>query len=455
VTQEIPSKKARLPCVSVAHSTDPARVRRADLEACAPLLKAAQNRLDALECDGHAGFLSLDWEGWRAGECVEVAGQLARLADTMLLLGIGGSALGGRAIRAALGAGAAVGRRLEILDTVDPAVVHRCLEGLDPSRVVVVAVSKSGSTLETLALLHICIRWLQDALGESWATRVVVVTDAERGGLRKLAEEQGLKSLPIPRDVGGRYSVLTAVGLLPAAFLGVDVDALRAGADAQKTEVLRQDLGTNPAWQMAAVHHCWRGHLSNTVLLSYSDDLLDFGLWVRQLVAESLAKIGAAGERSGWNPDVARGPADQHSQLQLWRDGPCDELFTVLYVEEFEADRPLPAFAGSEALQGDWLQGSSLGELLDASRRGMTASLLESGAPVMELRLQRLDAATLGALFVLFETTVALIGLMQDINPFDQPAVEDAKAYSAGLLGHSDCAEAGRNAEKLLVEPDP
>jgi len=454
VSEEIPSDEARLPRLSVAHATDSTRVRSADLEACVPLLEAAQNRLNALQYDGHAGFLSLNWRGWQVGECVQVAEHLAGLADTMLLLGIGGSALGGRAIRAALGAGAAAGRRLEVLDTVDPAAVHRCLEGLDPSRVVVAAVSKSGSTLETVALLQICIGWLQDALGEDWATRVVVVTDAERGALRKLAEEKGLKSLPVPPDVGGRYSVLTAVGLLPAAFLGVDVDALCAGADAQKAEVLRQDLGRNPAWQMAAVHHCWRRHLSNTVLLSYSDDLLGLAFWVRQLVAESLAKIGTAGERSGWTPCVARGPADQHSQLQLWRDGPLNELFTVLYVEEFEVDPPLPAFAGSEGLQGAWLEGNSLGDLLDASRRGMTASLLESGAPVMELSLQRLDAASLGALFVLFETTVALLGLMEQINPFDQPAVEDAKAYTARLLGGSDCEDAGKSAETLL-EPDP
>lgn len=425
-------------CLSVASATDAERVTPEHLEACIAPLEAAQGRLADLEREGSAGFLSLDWLGWGAADARAAGARLAQLGDTMLLLGIGGSALGARALRTALGDRGTPGRALRVLDTLDPAAVQSCLASLDPHSVVIAAVSKSGSTLETVALLRVCIAWLQESLGDAWIKRVVVVTDAEHGALRRLANDRGLLSLPVPRDVGGRFSVLTAVGLLPAAFLGLDIDALCAGAEAQKSEVLLRDLDRNPAWQMAALHHCWREHLGGSVLLSYSDALLDFGSWVRQLMAESLGKVGAAGERRGWRPTVARGPADQHSQLQLWRDGPRDELFTVLFVNESAADPKLPALTGPEAELGASLAGRSLADLLTASRQGLCASLVSSGAPVIELSVRRLDESALGALFVLFETTVALLGLMRGINPFDQPAVEDAKIHTAALLAEQD-----------------
>jgi len=424
--------------LSVVRATDAERVTAAHLEACVAPLDAAQDRLLALQREGVAGFLSLDWLAWGAADARAAAERLAHLGDTMLLLGIGGSALGARALRAAVGEQGAPGRQLRVLDTVDPGAVQSCLSSLDPHKVVIAAVSKSGSTLETVALLRVCIAWLQDSVGDAWSERVVVVTDAEHGALRRLANDRGLLSLPVPRDVGGRFSVLTAVGLLPAAFLGLDVDALCAAAEAQKSAVLQRDLARNPAWQMAALHHCWREHLGGSVLLSYSDALLDFGLWFRQLMAESLGKVDDAGQRLGWRTSVARGPADQHSQLQLWRDGPRDELFTVLFVEESAAEPALPALTGPEGELGASLEGRSLADLLTASRQGLCASLVSSGVPVIELSVRRLDESALGALFVLFETTVALLGLMRGINPFDQPAVEDAKVRTKGLLAEQD-----------------
>jgi len=450
VSEHLHSQQASPLRLNIESAKDAERVTAAHLEACGPALEVAQGRLASLQRAGNAGFLSLDWQGWQATESRKVAQRLAGLGDTMLLLGIGGSALGGRAIHDALAAEATAGRRLEVLDTLDPATVQRCLSGLDPQRVVVAAVSRSGSTLETLALLRICMGWLQDSLGDAWSERLVLVTATDSGPLRQLARERDIACLPVPTDVGGRFSVLTAVGLLPAAFLGLDVDSLCAGAEAQKQLVLQPDLATNPAWQLAAVHHCWREHLSNSVLLSYSDALLGFGSWLRQLVAESLGKVGSDGQWRGWSPSIARGPADQHSQLQLWRDGSCNELFTILHVEQQQSDLAVPSLAGPEDEPGRWLQGKSLHELVTGARLGTTAALRESGAPIVDLAVKRLDAAALGALFVLFETTVVLLGLVQGVDPFDQPAVEAAKGYTAGLLGHSDCEADGQRARALL-----
>jgi glucose-6-phosphate isomerase len=399
--------------------------------------------------------MELDWSGWQIPECKTVAAELSSRGHTMLLLGVGGSALGAQAIRAALPGPVHGGQKLEILDTIDPVRVQRCLAGLDPTETVVVAVSKSGSTLETLALLRLCIQWLSDATGDSWTQRVAVVTDPDSGPLRTLAQERGLLSLPVPGNVGGRFSVLTAVGMLPAAFLGLDVDALCAGALAQRARVEEPSLERNPAWQIAAVHHCWREHLSNSVWLTYSDQLLDLGLWFRQLLAESLGKVGGQGRRRGWTPIVARGPADQHSQLQLWRDGPRSELFTIVHVDSGQETPVIPDLSGPEASPGHWLQGHTFADLSDAAREGTTASLIDSGAPVLEVSVPCLDEAAMGALFVVLESSVVLMGLMDGVDPFDQPAVEDAKRFAAGLLGREDCAADAAKARSLLEDLDP
>ena len=441
--------------LSLARAVDGVRVRREDLENCEGRLREATESLAALQESGRVGFMELDWSGWQIPECKRVAAELAGRGRTMLLLGVGGSALGARALRAALPGPVHGGPRLEILDTIDPARVERCLAGLDPTQTVVVAMSKSGSTLETLALLRLCIQWLSGAGGDSWTKRVAVVTDPEAGPLRALAQERGLLSLPVPENVGGRFSVLTAVGMLPAAFLGLDVDALWAGALAQRRGLEDCSLERNPAWQIAAVHHLWREHLSNSVWLSYSDQLLDLGFWFRQLLAESLGKVNGQGRRRGWTPIVARGPADQHSQLQLWRDGPRSELFTIVHVDSGHEGPVIPGLGGAEESAGQWLKGHTFAELSGACREGTTASLIDSGAPVLEVSIERLDEATMGALFVLLETSVALMGLMDGVDPFDQPAVEDAKRFTAGLLGRDDCAAAAEKARSLLEDLDP
>ena len=443
-----------LPRLRLARAVDGVRVTPEEMMSGEAALSSAADALDALHDSGKVGFLNLAWEDWQIPRCNEVAADLAAHGSTMLLLGIGGSALGARAIVAGLPDSIRGDRSLEILDTIDPAGVTRCLASLDPADTVVVAVSKSGSTVETVALLRLCIEWLSDAVGDNWTQRVAVITDPETGPLRQLAQARGLQSLPVPNDVGGRFSVLTAVGMLPASFLGLDTNAFWTGALAQRDAVHERSLENNSAWQFAWAHHRWREHLSSSVWLTYCDQLLELGFWFRQLLGESLGKVGTQGERLGWTPLVARGPADQHSMLQLWRDGPRNELFTILHVDAAKEGPVIPGLRGAESKPGLWLKGHTLGELSSAARRGTTASLVDSAAPVMELSLDRLDEAALGALFVLLESSVALMGILNGVDPFDQPAVEDAKRYAAGLLGRQDCAADAARALALLEALD-
>jgi len=435
------------------HAT-PLAVRWAELEACADRLSAAHEKIHA-DVPGLPGFLALDWDAWGCRQAEQVAQQLARDTDTLLVLGMGGSALGARAIVEALkpGLGQSPSRHVEVLDTVDPTTVRLLCSRLDARRTAIVAVSKSGRTVETLALLRVLARWLRDAVGAEWSSRVAVVTGPGEGVLAGFASDHALATLPVPAEVGGRFSVLTAVGQLPAAYLGVDCEELRRGADAMKACVQSPGLRSNPAWQLAAIHHCWSGEAALSTLLIYCDRLVPFGRWFRQLFAESLGKRDPSGEAHGVVPVVGRGPADQHSQLQLWTEGPRNSLFTVLRVGD--ADLPgLRDGAGPADHLAPWLQDIGLAGLLDAERRGTTAALIDAGLPVVDLSVPTVDAGALGELFVLFETAVALLGYTWGIDPFDQPGVELAKRFAAALLGEPSLDSDRDRALSLLADPE-
>ncbi len=421
-------------------------------------LLRADAELRRCQEQGDVGFLSLDWAAWRVERAEGVAAHLAEHTDVLLVLGIGGSALGARAFDEALGPDSgrsdrpACGRRVVVLDSVDPTRVLLTLGRLDPERTAVVVISKSGGTVETAALFRVVMPWLRAAVGPRWSQRVAVITDREQGALRPLAREHGLAALPIPDDVGGRFSVLTAVGMLPAAYLGLDLAALRAGAEAMREQVLRRDLGTNPAWRFAAAHDLWWGHANISVLLSYCDRLGALGEWFQQLWGESLGKLRPDGSSVGWTPVRAQGPVDQHSQLQLWQEGPRDKLLSVLRVADHGASVVIGGEEGPERSVGAYLAGRTLEELMDAERRGTTAALVEAGRPVIELRIDRVDEFSVGALVVFLEQATALTGLLSGVDPFDQPGVEAGKRFAYGLMGRAGFEQEATRARALLDE---
>ena len=187
-------------------------------------------------------------------------------------------------------------------------------------------------------------------------------------------------------------------------------------------------------------------------MLTYSERLGLLGDWYCQLWGESLGKPLPDGGAFGWAPGAARGPADQHSQLQLWQQGPADRLITAVRVEDHGADLMVPALAGPEDAVAAYLAGTTLSDLLDAERTGTMAALVEAGRPVLELTLARIDAEVLGGLVILFETATALAGLLRGVDPFDQPGVETGKRFAYGLLGRPGFADRAARVAEVLGE---
>lgn len=430
-------------------SDGPLALDRSAIVALRPALHAARSTLLAAQSAGKVGFLSLDEKAWQVDDAVALGRSLAERAETLLVLGIGGSALGARALEQAL-ADPSGPRRLEIADTVDPVRTARWLRRLDPRRTAVAVVSKSGETVETAALFRVVIPWLRQAHGDRFGDHVAVVTDARRGTLRPFATAYGLPTLPVPDDVGGRFSVLTGVGMLPAAFLGLDVAGIFTGARAMRERVLLPDPFTNPAFAFAAIHECLWGRANISVLMPYCDRLRSFGEWFQQLWGESLGKPLPGGGSYGWTPVLAMGPVDQHSQLQLYQEGPADKIVTFLSVADAGEDLAIPALDGPENGVAPWLAGATLGQLLDAERRGTMAALVAAARPVLDLRLDRLDAQSVGGLIVLFEAATAYAGYLRGVDPFDQPGVEAGKRFASGLLGRAEYREDAARVEALL-----
>jgi len=340
-------------------------------------------------------------------------------AETVLTVGIGGSALGAATLCDALGDDT----RTVFADNVDPEHVREFLDGVDLESTAMHVVSRSGTTAETLANFLVVREAMAEA-GVDWTERTFVTT-GEDGNLRELADEHGLPALSVPEGVPGRFSVLSTVGLPVAALAGVDIEALVAGArDAM--DGLAGSLYDCPGYAYGAAAYALdvRGAGVNAVM-PYAEGLETFAEWFAQLWAESLGKDGL-----GQTPVRALGATDQHSQLQLYRAGPRDKMVSFVTV----ADRPDLAIPDADLEGLDYLSGSSLGDLLDAECRATEASLAESGCPSVRVELDALDARSVGELLYGMEAACVLAGELYDVETFTQPAVEWGKKAARGLL---------------------
>jgi glucose-6-phosphate isomerase len=391
----------------------------------------------------------------RAGELTDV-----------VVLGIGGSALGPIALRTSLrppqwnlldDAARGGEPRLHVLDNVDPANISALLGRLDLRRSLFVVISKSGGTAETMAQYLVVRARLNEVLGEAGAReRLVFVTDPQKGALRTIARNEKIAALEIPANVGGRFSVLTPVGILPAALIGIDTAGLLAGAADMRTRCASKVLGSNIAGTWAALQY-----LADTkhgrpiqVLMPYSDALRDMADWFVQLWAESLGKHKVAGDAGvGPTPLGALGATDQHSKVQLFMEGPGDKTVTFIGVEEGASDVTIPKLH-ADVPELAYLGGHHLGELLDIERRATAGALARRGRPNMTLTLERVDPFHVGALFMFLELATAYAGRLYGVNAFDQPGVELGKQFTYAMLGRSD-ADAARREWDLLPKPDP
>ncbi|WP_254546067.1 glucose-6-phosphate isomerase [Halomarina pelagica] len=375
-----------------------------------------------------------------ATDAAEIERAVAPLADSeaVLTVGIGGSALGAATVSAALGRGDA---DAYVLDNVDPRRANELLATLPLSETAVHVVSRSGTTAETLANFLVVREAMADA-GVDWTERTVVTT-GEDGPLRALADEHDLPALDVPEGVPGRFSVLSSVGLVPAAIQGHDLDGLLAGGRAGM-DALAPSLYDCPAYGYGATCHALeaRGATTN-VLMPYAERLEYFAEWFAQLWAESLGKDGL-----GQTPGRALGATDQHSQLQLYRAGRRDKLVTLVRPRA----RPERAIPETDIEGLSYLGGADLGTLLDAEFEATEASLAAAGLPTVRIEIDALDAESLGRLLYDLEAACVLAGELMGVSTFTQPAVEWGKRAARGLLGGGDFEEAEAVAGKERLE---
>lgn len=368
--------------------------------------------------------------------------------ENLVVLGIGGSALGNIALQTALNPymynlddGQRAGPRLFVFDNVDPVQFASFLDwvGDKLNKTIFNVISKSGRTVETAAQFMIIRRMLLDKLGAAGLqSQVVTTTDAKEGTLRKITKESCFRNLEVPDSVGGRFSVLSAVGLFSAAMCGVDIDLLLAGARDMDARVSCEDFFKNPAAINAAINYYYYNHGKKiSVMMPYSYALKDLADWYRQLWAESLGKtedLKGNEVHIGPTPIKALGATDQHSQIQLYREGPNDKLFTFLQINNFDKDITIGP-APNCASELEFLAGKKMGTLLNNEEKATEYALLQSKRPCLTVIFPEVNEYTVGQFIYLYEVTTSLAGALFGINPYDQPAVELGKEAAFALMG--------------------
>lgn len=360
--------------------------------------------------------------------------------QSIVVLGIGGSALGAICINQALGnlfSANRRGQRLFVLDNIDPVLLDELEKQIDLKNTLFLVITKSGGTPETMAQFLYFKKKITDE-GLPMANHFVFVTDPEKGLLRKLAKENPtVQSFEVPVDVGGRFSVLSAVGLLPAALMGYDIEKLLEGARAARDRFMSKDFENNQAFQLAVTQFLlYAKGIHMTVTFSYAQKLIKFSDWYCQLLAESIGKaLNRAGEpvHIGITPIRAVGATDQHSQNQLYNEGPNDKLFIFMSVTKPAVDLEIPFEAVFETELG-YLKGVSFNKLLHTEMEGTIEALQQTGKPCLRLEIEELNEYALGELFMLFEGSIAFLGELFSINAFDQPGVELSKNLTKKML---------------------
>lgn len=391
------------------------------------------NRLQTNLASGTLPFLDLTYMHKLSKSLPQAMARLPKV-NHLILLGIGGSALGARALQKAFFPAqdrpGHSGPYLWIADNIDAHSLSAWMTTLSPKDTIIAVISKSGGTIETLAQYFLLKDWLQKELGDTWKKHVVIITDESLGPLRQEATVHELISLPVPEHLGGRYSVLSAVGLFPAAFLGIDWQALVHGAQSVLFPLIKNPVAIEQhlAFSMAS----WAWSLMNTgysqlIFFNYIPLWSFVGQWFSQLWAESLGKAG-----KGSMPLPAVGVTDQHSLQQMFLDGPKDKGCIFISTESLTSKLTF-----SHLLPEKWsyLNGKYFDDILIAEALGTRMALTKYNVPLLHVNLGNTDEEACGKLMGLCMATTLLAGWMLAINPLDQPAVELGKRLTNARLG--------------------
>ena len=396
------------------------------------------------------------WLGWTElpynqeaviADIEKTAAEVRKQFDTFVVLGIGGSALGPIAVQQALNhlhynelpAEKRGGPRFYVEDNIDPERMAALFDVIDVKTTCFNVITKSGGTAETMSQYLLFTDALKKAMGDDWAKHIITTTGADRGNLIKLTRENGFKHFIVPDGVGGRYSEMCPVGLFPAAVCGIDIRAMLKGAACMDKRCQSGDVWQNPALMEAVLQYIATERGMNVqAVMPYADSLKYMADWFCQLWAESLGKnVTRDGKpcNVGQTPTKALGVTDQHSQLQLYTEGPYDKVITLIKVGAFRSTVEIPH--GCEEFHDvAFLGGKTLNQLIEAERQGTEYALLKAGRMSQTITLPCVNAGTIGQLMYFFELTTAYEGELLNIDAFNQPGVEESKVASYAVLGN-------------------
>lgn len=416
-----------------------------ELNSLQPLASKIHSSLKNKREKGELPFFDLPYQD--VTEILNYAEYVKDKFDNFVVLGIGGSALGTIALQTALNnsqynllskAERKGYPRLFVADNIDPVQFTEMLSLFDMDKTIFNVVTKSGGTAETMSQFMIIYDRLKKLKGDWWKENIIVTTDRVKGTLRKIADEMGLKSFIVPDGVGGRFSVFTPVGLLPAAVVGIDITGLLKGAVLMDERCRKDSIIDNPAYLYASLLY-----LADTkkgkkiaVMLPYSYALKDISDWFRQLWAESLGKkysIDGKVINVGQTPVKALGVTDQHSQIQLYVEGPFDKVVTFLKVEKFKGKAVIPDVFKDRA-EISYLCGHTLNELINIEMEGTEYALTKNNRPNCTIAFPEVNPSAIGQIMYMFEVSTAFAGGLYNIDPFDQPGVEEGKRYTIEAL---------------------
>ena len=392
----------------------------------------------------------------------EYASMVKDRFENILVLGIGGSALGGIALTEALlkpywnllSEEQREGMpRIFFMDNIDPDSMTALLDMLDLSKTLVNVITKSGDTAETMSQFMIVKDRLEKELGDNYRYNVVATTDKKTGILRQISEQEGYKTFVVPDDVGGRFSVFSAVGLLPLALVGIDIDSIVNGIKDMDLALKNTDIRENIAAQNALIHYLLdiKKGKNISVMMPYSSRLRYVADWYAQLWAESLGKNKDKDGNDvhvGPTPVKALGATDQHSQIQLYNEGPNNKIINFIRVEEFDNTLEIPNIFEYTGI--GYLGGKTINQLINAEADSTRVALSDYGRPTVTITLDKVDGYNLGQLLYMFEVQTAIAGELYNINTFNQPGVEQAKNYTYALMGRAGYEESAHALQQKM-----